>query len=84
MDVPGKGRGTVKDIDEHTVVHDATSLSMAGVLGLTAAAVTGSPEMALITASAVSAAGIGAMRIGPVRRAVNQGVLAVAQIKRKD
>lgn len=73
----------MKHIDEHTVAHDATSLSVAGVLGLTAAAVTGSPEMAFIAAGAVSAAGIGAMRIGPVRRAVNQGVLAVAQIKRK-
>lgn len=73
----------MKDVDQHLVAHDTTTLGVAGVLSLAAVAVTGSPEIAIATAGAVSATGIGAMRyLGPVRRTVNRSAFALAEVKR--
>lgn len=70
----------VDSTDSHLVAHDVTSLGTAGVLGLTATAVTGSPEAGLVTAALISVTGIGSMRIGPVRRTVNRAVVAAAEV----
>lgn len=68
----------VDSLDDHLVVHDTASLTIAGVLGLAAGAVTQSPEVGIAAAGAVSALGIGGMRVTPVRRGVNRAALVVA------
>lgn len=70
----------VENIDDHLVAHDVTSLGAAGVFGLTATAITGSPEMGIATAALVTVTGVGCMRIGPFRRGVNRAALVVAEI----
>lgn len=70
----------VESIDDHLVAHDVASLTAAGVLGLTATAVTGSPELGLATAAVMSLTGIASMRIGPVRRGVNRAAMVAAEI----
>ena len=80
-----KGQKDMKpldSIDDHSVAHDATSVGVGGVLGLVAAAVTGSPEAAVVTAGAVTALGIGGMRLGPIRRGINRAVISVAETRR--
>lgn len=66
----------IEDIDQHTVAHDATTLGIAGTLGLLAGAVTDSPAMGVAAAGAIVVTGIGGMAIGPVRRTVNRAVMA--------
>lgn len=68
----------IEDVDQHTVAHDATTLGVAGTLGLLAGAATESPAMGLAAAGVVAVTGIGGMAIGPVRRTVNRAVLAFA------
>jgi hypothetical protein len=70
----------IKDVDDHLVAHDVTSITVAGVLGAAAVAVTGSPEAGVAAAGVIAATGIGGMKIGPVRRGVNRAVLAVADV----
>lgn len=73
----------VENLDDHLVVHDTASLTVAGVLGLAAGAMTGSPELGLAAAGVISATGIGGMRIGPVRRGVNRAALTLAPARVK-
>jgi hypothetical protein len=68
----------VDNIDDHLVVHDAASITVAGVLGLAAGAITQSPEAGVLAAATVSALGIGSMRLAPVRRGVNRAAITVA------
>lgn len=74
----------VENVDEHNVIHDAATLSVAGVLGLAAVAVTGSPEVGFAAAGTISALGIGAMRVGPVRRGVNRLALELAPVNQEE
>lgn len=69
--------------DDHLVIHDAASVSIAGVLGIAGAMVTGSPEVGVLASGVIAAAGIGSMRIGPVRRGVNSVALALANSERE-
>lgn len=69
---------TVENIDDHTVAHDTATLGISTTLGVAAAAVTGDPAVGVATTVGLTAIGIGAMRVGPVRRTVNRAVLAFA------
>jgi len=76
----------IEDIDDHLVAHDAATLAVSGALGVVAAAVTGDPAVGVATTGILTAAGIGGMKVGAVRRTVNRAVLAVdeaAKGKRK-
>jgi hypothetical protein len=68
----------IEDVDDHLVVHDVTSITVAGVLGATAAAVTGSPEAGVAAAGVIATMGIGGMKVGPVRRTMNRAAIAVS------
>jgi hypothetical protein len=70
----------IKDVDDHLVAHDVASITVAGVLGAAAVAVTGSPEAGIAAAGVIATTGIGGMKVGPVRRTVNRAALAVAEI----
>jgi hypothetical protein len=70
----------IKDVDDHLVAHDVASITVAGVLGAAAVAVTGSPEAGIAAAGVIATTGIGGMKVGPVRRTVNRATLAVAEI----
>lgn len=73
----------INHLDEHLVMHDATTIGAATVLGVAAAVITGEPGAGLATTGLLSAVGIGGMRVGPVRRTVNRAALAVAEITPK-
>lgn len=70
----------INDVDDHLVAHDVASITVAGVLGAAAVAITGSPETGLAAAGFIAATGIGGMKVGPVRRTVNRAALAVAEV----
>ena len=70
----------IQNVDDHLVAHDVASITVAGVLGAAAVAVTGSPELGIAAASAITATGIGGMRVGPVRRGVNRMAIAVSDM----
>lgn len=70
----------IQDVDDHLVAHDVASITVAGVLGAAAVAVTGSPEAGIAAAGLIAATGIGGMKVGPVRRTVNRAALAVTEI----
>lgn len=70
----------IQDVDDHLVAHDVASITVAGVLGAAAVAVTGSPEVGVAAAGLIATAGIGGMKVGPVRRTVNRAALAVTEI----
>ncbi len=73
----------IQSTDDHLVLHDATILAVAGVLGGAAGAVSGSPEIGAATAMTVAGLGITAMaKVGPVRRTVNRAVIAVSEAGR--
>lgn len=68
----------IENVDDHLVVHDAASVTVAGVLGAAAVAVTGSPEAGVAAAGVIAVMGIGGMKVGPVRRTVNRAAIAVS------
>lgn len=68
----------IEDVDDHLVVHDVASVTVAGVLGAAAVAVTGSPEAGVAAAGVIATMGIGGMKVGPVRRTVNRAAIAVS------
>lgn len=67
----------IEDIDDHLVAHDAATLAVSGALGVVAAAVRMLVVATPTAGSPVTAAGIGGMKVGAVRRTVNRAVLAV-------
>lgn len=70
----------IENIDDHLVIHDATTVGISTTLGVLASAVTGDPATGIATAAVLTAAGIGAMKVGPVRRSVNRAAVVVAEI----
>lgn len=68
----------IENVDDHLVVHDVVSVTVAGVLGAAATAVTGSPEAGVAAAGVITTIGIGGMKVGPVRRTVNRAAIAVS------
>ena len=68
----------IESDDQHLVVHDATTVAIATTLGVVASVVTGDPMVGAATTGTLSALGIGAMEVGPIRRTVNRAALAVA------
>jgi hypothetical protein len=67
----------IKNTDDHLVIHDVASIALAGVLGIAGALATGSSEVGVLAGGVVASAGIGGMRIGPVRRGVNSAAIAL-------
>lgn len=68
----------IEDVDDHLVVHDVASVTVAGVLGAAAMAVTGSPEAGVAATGVIATMGIGGMKVGPVRRTVNRAAIAMS------
>ncbi len=73
----------IKNPDDHLVIHDVVSMAAATTLGVTGALVASDPGVGLLAAGVMVTAGIGGMRIGPVRRGVN-AVAVKIQNKGKD
>lgn len=70
----------IENVDQHLVVHDAATVAISGALGGVVAAVTGDPVVGMTATGVLAATGIGGMKVGPVRRAVNRAALAIAEV----
>lgn len=71
----------IESVEDHLVIHDATTIGVSATLGVAASVITGDPAVGVATASLLTAAGIGGMsKIGPMRRGVNRAAIAVADM----
>jgi len=71
----------IQSVEDHLVVHDATTIGVSAALGAAATVITGDLALGAATTSLLTAAGIGGMsKIGPMRRGVNRAAIAVADM----